>query len=404
MNVLILAPQPFYQQRGTPIAVRMLAETLASLGHQVDLLAYREGADIAIPGVALHRIPHLPLVRNVPPGPSWKKFPSDLAMFFSALRLVRSKQIHLIHAVEESAFLAMALKVLFSVPYVYDMDSSLAEQTMDKWKLPRLAGRMLEWMESLAIRHSMGVVAVCKALEERARACAPHHLVHCIEDVTLLQPAAGQAPNLRDELGISGPLVLYVGNLESYQGIDLLLETFAAARTRCSGARLVVIGGTVAHIDHYRRRSATLGIGAETFFVGPRPLEQLDGYLRQADVLMSPRIQGRNTPMKIYSYLDSGRPVLATRLPTHTQVLDDNIAMLAAPEPLKMADGLVRLLSDPDLGRSLAERARTRVALEYSPAAFQRKVTDFYRLLCDRIHPAAPPSDQAQTPSVATGR
>ena len=45
--------------------------------------------------------------------------------------------------------------------------------------------------------------------------------------------------------------------------------------------------------------------------------------LLAADVLVSPRLKGLNTPMKIYSYLDSGSAVLATRLRTHTQVLDD---------------------------------------------------------------------------------
>ena len=53
MNVLLLAPQPFYRERGTPIAVRLLAETLCSLGHAVDLLVYHEGEDISFPGLRL---------------------------------------------------------------------------------------------------------------------------------------------------------------------------------------------------------------------------------------------------------------------------------------------------------------------------------------------------------------
>ena len=53
--------------------------------------------------------------------------------------------------------------------------------------------------------------------------------------------------------------------------------------------------------------------------------------LGEADVLVSPRLKGLNTPMKIYSYLDSGTAVLATRLRTHTQVLDDRTAYLVDP-------------------------------------------------------------------------
>ncbi len=60
---------------------------------------------------------------------------------------------------------------------------------------------------------------------------------------------------------------------------------------------------------------------------------------------MSPSDLGANTPMKVYSYLDSGRPVLATRLPTHTQVMTDDIAELADPNPQTSADAMSRLIA-----------------------------------------------------------
>ncbi|HEY3013063.1 MAG TPA: hypothetical protein VGJ36_09970 [Gemmatimonadales bacterium] len=70
-------------------------------------------------------------------------------------------------------------------------------------------------------------------------------------------------------------------------------------------------------------------------FLGPRPISSLDDLFHRADVPVSPRLKGLNTPMKIYSYLDS----LATRLRTHTQVLDDHTAYLVAPEPEALGDG-----------------------------------------------------------------
>ena len=82
--------------------------------------------------------------------------------------------------------------------------------------------------------------------------------------------------------------------------------------------------------------------------------------------------------MKIYSYLDSGRPVLATRLPTHTQVLDDEIAALAEPTPDAFGEALAELFDDPARCRRLAERAAERVAEEYSLPAFRRKIGAFY--------------------------
>ena len=55
MNVLLISPQPFFTERGTPIAVRCLAEALCADGHRVDLLTYPFGDDVAIDGLAIHR-------------------------------------------------------------------------------------------------------------------------------------------------------------------------------------------------------------------------------------------------------------------------------------------------------------------------------------------------------------
>ena len=140
----------------------------------------------------------------------------------------------------------------------------------------------------------------------------------------------------------------------------------------------MIIGGSAEDIKTYENLSCQLGINNNVHFVGQKPVSQLGSFLSQADVLVSPRIQGENTPMKIYSYLDSGRPLLATCLPTHTQVLDNQIALLVQPEPKAMADGIISLIDDIDLATALAFRAKERVKQEYSFKAFQKKLLGFY--------------------------
>jgi glycosyltransferase involved in cell wall biosynthesis len=102
---------------------------------------------------------------------------------------------------------------------------------------------------------------------------------------------------------------------------------------------------------------------------------------RQADILVSPRIKGNNTPMKIYSYLDAARAVLATDLPTHTQVLNPEIAYLVAPNPQDMAEGMRALLANRDLRERIGQSAKERVQEAYSLPAFERKLKDFYEAL-----------------------
>jgi glycosyltransferase involved in cell wall biosynthesis len=239
----------------------------------------------------------------------------------------------------------------------------------------------MEQMEKMAVQGSLGVLAVCRSLEETARRWSAEKRIARLEDVPLLDDAVHGDEWLRERYQLDGPILMYVGNLEAYQGIDLLLQSFRIVCHREETATLVIIGGSSEHIDRYRLLAHRFGISDRIFFCGPRPLALLGFYLRQADILVSPRTQGNNTPMKIYSYLDASRAVLATDLPTHTQVLDPEIAYLVAPNPRDMAEGMRVLLADRELRERIGRNAKERVQEAYSLPAFERKLKDFYEAL-----------------------
>jgi glycosyltransferase involved in cell wall biosynthesis len=383
MKILLLAPHPFFQDRGTPIAVRALAEVLGQSGHRVDLLAYPEGDEVALENVRLLRLRRLPGLSGFRPGFSWRKLLADGVMAASVVPLVRRERYDLVHAVEEAAYIARALKAAFGLPYVYDMDSSLAHQMMEKYGALRAVAGLLHASERHAIRGSLGVIAVCRALEDIVREGDPGKLVARIEDVSLLDGGTGPAGPIGGTMDpplpeAPRPWALYVGNLERYQGIDLLLAAWRHAVGRGAPGTLVVVGGAEAHVALYRRRAEESGLTPRVRFAGPRPVASQGAVLAAADVLVSPRTLGFNTPMKIYSYLDSGKPIVATRLPTHTQVLDDEVAVLTDPQPAAFGEALASLLGDPARARRLGEAGRARARREYTPEAFRRKVLDFY--------------------------
>lgn len=89
MRILVLAPQPFFQERGTPIATKLLLQVLAQAGHRMEVLAYHEGSDPGLPGIRVHRIPAPPGVRGIKPGFSAKKLVCDLVMTAKAWSLAR---------------------------------------------------------------------------------------------------------------------------------------------------------------------------------------------------------------------------------------------------------------------------------------------------------------------------
>ena len=115
MNILLLAPHPFYQERGTPIAVDLLLRVLSQRGNTIDVLTYHEGAPRAYPGVTLHRIPDIAGIRDIRPGFSWKKVVCDLVLMFKAFRLAGGRKYQVVHAVEESVFIAILLRLVYQI-------------------------------------------------------------------------------------------------------------------------------------------------------------------------------------------------------------------------------------------------------------------------------------------------
>ncbi|WP_341213377.1 glycosyltransferase family 4 protein [uncultured Limimaricola sp.] len=373
-KILVLAPQPFFVPRGTPIAVRNLLKVLSAEGHHCDAIVYAEGVDPGDEGYRVLRVPSLPGTRNMPPGFSIKKIIADIGLTWLAIRQLHKGSYDLVIAVEEAAFIAMLLRPVFGVPFVYDMDSSIPEQLDDKFGLPRWLRASVAYVEQRAARASIGALTCCRALQSTMEDYAPGLPVQTIEDVSLVADSGEVPPDCQFE----EPIVMYIGNLEGYQGVDLLIEGFARAIATGRTARLVIIGGTDAHIAAHAALAGRLGISGQVSLLGPRPVEFITDYLGAAAIVASPRTQGRNTPMKVYSYLDSGSPLIATRLPTHTQVLDDSIAMLVNPDAEDMARGLGALLDAPELRDQLAASAQQRVDAEFSPAAYRRKLLGFF--------------------------
>ncbi len=380
MKVLMLSPHPFYQERGTLIAEKLIIRALTERGYQIDLLTFNEGDDVDYPGLAIHRVKPLPKIKNVRPGFSIKKLLLDVLVFFKFIDLMIRNRYHVVHASEESAFMALVICPLFKTPYIYDMDSSMATQILDKAAFLRPLERVLRWLESLPMRHADLVVPVCNALADDVAKYRSTG-IHVLKDVSLASTDSEQsAPviDIRQNYQIKGKMFMYIGNLESYQGIDLMLDAFSIYCSRHVESRLIIIGGEQEGIERYRIKCQQLSIQQAVVFMGKQPVAQIGSFMSQADILLSPRTQGVNTPMKVYSYLGSGVVVLATDLPTHTQVADSTTAYLCAADKKSFAASMETLSMDADLCNELAENAKKLIAREHSYPVFRSKLYEIY--------------------------
>jgi hypothetical protein len=182
----VLAPYPFYQDRGSPIALSEVLRVLSERGNQVDLVVYHEGKDVRLARLTIYRIRMFSFIQDIRPGYSWKKVLCDILMFFKAMQLVLRHRYHVVHAVEESVFIALVLKWLFKIPYIYDMDSSLPQQLVERYPFLRAFIDYFNVFEGLAVRNAIAVVPVCTALADSIARYHPNKVV-ILQDVSLLK-------------------------------------------------------------------------------------------------------------------------------------------------------------------------------------------------------------------------
>ena len=379
MKILLLAPHPFYQERGTPIAVDLLVQALSDRGDQVDILTFHEGKDKQYVNATLHRINPILSITGIAPGFSVKKLYCDLILFFKMIAMLKKNQYDLIHAVEESATLAMLCKPFSKVPYIYDMDSVITEQLLEKSAKFKLVVPLVRFFEGRTINNSQAAVAVCQAIADYAKKHKSDN-IYLLKDISLIsnEKSDNQIDNLRDFVEPEQKIGLYIGNLETYQGIDLLIDSLVVYTKQKQDVCLLIIGGKTQDIKHYTEKANDLGLGEYIKFIGPRSILDMGAYMQQADFLLSPRIKGINTPMKVYSYLGSGVPLLATELPTHTQVMSADIAFLAQPDADDFSKVMSDLVSNPQDALNKAIKAQKFIQAEHSMQAFNNRVNQIY--------------------------
>ena len=284
------------------------------------------------------------------------------------------------------------------IPHLYDMHSSLPQQLSNfSYSRSALIRGVFERSERAMIEGSQVVITICQELQDTVIDLGAGDRAVLIENVMGGDmESQGEGPAVREEWGIDpeAALILYTGTFEAYQGLDLLFEAAERLARTHPTARILVVGGSEEQVAAARGR---LAAGLDVVFTGQRPATEIPSFVAAADILASPRIAGTNTPLKIYSYLRSGRPIVATDLRTHTQVLEPGTALLAPPEPGPFAEALGRLIDDPEARARLAAAAADLAERKYSRAAYVARTQDAYQRLLGQDAVDAPSASTLDT-------
>ncbi len=387
MKVLMIAPQPFFQPRGTPISVLHRINTLSKLGHEVDLVTYHLGQTIPFKNVNYHRIPNLPFVKKISIGPSKIKILLDFFVVLKTLKLLLLNDYDVIHSHEEAGFFGYWFAKRFGALHLYDMHSSLPQQlTNFKFTKAKLLIDMFEKLEAKTIRGSDALITICPELYNYVDKLFPEKKQVLIENVAENSTVFGE-PDLGD-LDIkkkynlnSNTIILYAGTFEPYQGLDLLIESSKSVVSKVRDVTFLLVGGHGDQVSKYKQQVADGKLDDYFVFTGQVKPEMVPKFVESADILVTPRIEGNNTPLKIYSYLRSGKPIVATKHITHTQVLDENVAVLTECDAASFGEGLVQILNNEDLQKKVSANAKALAEEKYSYEVYLKKTRGIYNYL-----------------------
>lgn len=386
MRILLIAPQPFYEDRGSPIAVRETLGVLSELGFDVDVATYPLGSAVAIPGVRLLRTGNPLRFREVPVGFSSRKLVLDMCLFGTVLRLARRNHYDCAHGVEEGAAMALACKALFGIPVIYDMHSSLPEQLRKGRGLKTAAGHWLtSQVERWLVKRADCIIA-SRGLAPRVSSIVPGKAVwECSFN--------GSDPRPRNEelarhLGlIHRPTIVYAGTFAPYQGLELLIKAAALVRAEIPEVAFVLVGGTEFELSRLRRLVAKRKLSGTVQLHQRRPRSEVADYLALADVLVLPRTVGENAPLKIYDYMKSAKPIVATDIPAHRAVLSEETALLVPPETTTLAGGILLALRDTEHRRKLSRSAEIAARAEQSKPLQMTVEQAYHYVAAKRLRP-----------------
>jgi glycosyltransferase involved in cell wall biosynthesis len=176
-------------------------------------------------------------------------------------------------------------------------------------------------------------------------------------------------------------VVIFVGVLTEYQGVDLLLDAIPQVVRRIPDVRFVIVG--YPNEQQYRKKAQVLRVDQWTHFTGKISYEEVPRYLSLADVAVSPKISTSEANLKLFTYMAMGLPTVVFDTPVNREILGDVGVYAKMGDVNSLAESLIGILDDQDWARDLGARSRQKAALEYSWLRVGMRLGDIYQSISE---------------------
>jgi glycosyltransferase involved in cell wall biosynthesis len=380
----MIAPTPYFSDRGCHVRIYEEARALIKLGHEVCIVTYHLGRDM--PGVRVERTPTIPWYSKLEAGPSWHKPYLDILLLFKALAVARSFRPHLIHAhLHEGALIGSILKLFLRIPLLFDYQGSLSGESLNHgfFSSTSLLMKLFRKLESfIDHRADLIITSSDKGRQELVSdwGIASEKVINLIDgvDTDIFRPFS--RTEARRELGISEELklVVFLGIFNKYQGVDLLLDVISFVKAKSPDTRFLLMGFPD---KEYQKKAVEMGIDDIITFTGRVDYARAPLFLSAGDIAVSPKLAKTEANGKLFNYMACGLPAVVFDNEINREILGDTGVYVEYGNATKFADTILSTLNDSENLALLSEKVRARAVGVHSWNARSSQLLTVYKRL-----------------------
>lgn len=382
LRILMIAPTPYFSDRGCHVRIYEEARALQACGHVVKIVAYHLGRDHG--DIPVARTPRIPWYNKLSAGPSWHKLYLDVLLLISALKVARQFKPDILHGhLHEGALVGFPLKKILRIPLIFDCQGSLCGELVDhdfvqKGSLPyRLFLTLEKWICRRADYIITSSTPTARLLQVDFQ-CPPGSVAAVCDgvDTETFHPDHDVSA-LRQELQLplDRNIVVFLGAMNEYQGVDHLLEAIRLLQKR-DDLHFLIMGYPE---NRYVEMAENMGIRQQVTFTGRIDYAQAPQYLCLGDIAVSPKVSMTEANGKLFNYMACGLPTVVFDMPVNREILGDLGVYASYGSVSSLAAGIELLADNCDQRAALSRRVRETAEALYSWRAVTEKIVEVYR-------------------------
>lgn len=392
MKILVIAPTPFFADRGTHIRILEEARGLERRGHSIVIATYHIGTEVRDAfntRIDVRRINHLLFwYKKLEAGPDWQKVILDAMLVWKVIYLVVKERPDVLHAhLHEGALIGwIAQRVLWwkRVPLLVDMHGSLTEEMLTHnylkhpW-LMRVFQRFEQWIDRLGdaiIASSWENATVLEAARGRAVVAVPDGV-----DVDAYTEISETRIQLRARFALpqDALIVVYAGAFIQNKGIGLLLESISHIAQQDAKISFVLAGfpaeGVRAFVDER-------GLQSRVRIISPLRYRDLPSLLRACDIAVDPKnSRTHQASGKLLQYMAAGLPIVCLERPDNQRYLGEGAHYCTDRTPTGLATAVLTLAKNAQLRVQMGEENRKQAHAFTWDIAAERIETCYKKIL-----------------------